>query len=170
MTHSANSSFSCPKCGISFTVPQDLTVHVRTKACVFSQSTPKSDLLCSQCPFSSNSRSEFLFHKALHTDPHLVYPNDEAHSSKKRPIHQYRCPVCDKFFAKASLRYHIRVHTSERPYVCTTCNAGFVRKNNWILHTKNHKEKDVLRKKKINVVEGGRPFLCSTCGASFNRK
>lgn len=167
--------YRCPHCGKSFTLPQELTVHIRTKSCSFSDDLPKSELSCNQCPFTSSSASELMFHKVLHTDPVMIYPSEEdAGSSKQRPVYQYRCPVCEKLYSKASLRCHIRIHTSERPYVCSECNAGFVRKNNWILHMKNHKveggEKKHKEKIRQKVLEGQRPFLCSTCGASFKRK
>lgn len=166
-------NFSCPTCGKNFTVPQDLTVHVRTKACTFSTDSPKSKFICTKCPFSTDSKSELLFHEALHTEPLVFYPNEaEGHSSKKKPIYQFQCPVCDKFYAKASLRCHLRMHTSERPYVCSVCGVSFVRKNNWMVHMKNHKRKEIKRieKEQIKVAQGDRPFLCSTCGASFKRK
>lgn len=126
---------------------------------------------CTKCPFGTNSKSEHLFHEALHTEPLLTNTNEEK-SSKKKAIPQYKCPVCDKLYAKASLRCHLRVHTSERPYVCTICGMAFVRKNNWMLHTKNHKSKELKAKKKeeIKAAQGERPFLCSTCGATFKRR
>lgn len=126
---------------------------------------------CSKCPFGTNSKSEQLFHEALHTEPLLSYSNEEQ-SSKKKPIVQYKCPVCHKLYAKASLRCHLRIHTSERPYICSICGMGFVRKNNWILHMKNHPKKEIKRteKEEVKMAQGERPFLCSTCGASFKRR
>lgn len=144
-------------------------MHARRKACVFSEESPKSQFSCTQCPFSTDSQSELLFHEALHTAPVI---EEEPHSSKKKPIYQYKCPVCNKLYPKASLRFHLRVHTSERPYVCSVCGAGFVRKTHWNVHVENHKRKEIKQTEKetIKVVQGDRPFLCSTCGASFKRK
>lgn len=150
-------------------VHQELTVHLRSKACTFSKSPDSSHMSCNICPFSTESSSELLFHKVLHTEPIMVYPNeDQGHSSKKRPMPQYKCPICPKMFSKHSLRCHLRIHTKERPYVCDLCNRAFVRKNNWVNHMKNHK--NVSNEKITKESRGDKPFLCSTCGASFKKR
>lgn len=142
---------------------------MRTKACVFNEESPKSQFSCTICPFSSNSQSELLFHEALHTEPIL---EEQGQSLRKKPIYQYKCPICEKLYPKASLRYHLRVHTSERPYACSVCGAGFVRKSHWNVHVQNHERKETreTEKEKMKVAQGDRPFLCCTCGASFKRK
>lgn len=150
--------FSCPLCGETFIIPQELTVHLRNKACNFSNQPPKSNS-CDQCPFTTDSASEILFHKALHQNP-----------SEGKAISKYKCPICEKVFDKLSLRCHLRVHTKERPFVCTVCGAGFVRKNNWTLHMKIHDRKDGDKRGRVEGDFGGRPFLCSTCGARFKKR
>lgn len=164
--------YSCPHCGKVFTISQDLTVHIRNKACSFEDSEAKTNS-CDQCQFKTDSTSEILFHKVLHGEPYLVYPEDQEEASlEKRPTPQYKCPICEKFFVKSSLRCHLRLHTKERPFVCSLCNAGFVRKNNWMLHMRNHDKKNIRKLEKVNqsVEYGDRPFLCSTCGASFKKR
>ncbi|KAF5278379.1 hypothetical protein FQA39_LY05868 [Lamprigera yunnana] len=157
---------SCPHCGKVFAIPQDLTVHVRNKACTYDNKDLKCNE-CDQCLFKSDSMSEFLFHKVLHTTP-VYAESDES----KRQIPQYKCPVCEKSFSKPSLRCHLRMHTKERPFICTLCNASFVRKNNWVFHMTNHDRSNMRKLEKANQVAefGERPFLCSTCGASFKKR
>ncbi|XP_063922310.1 gastrula zinc finger protein xFG20-1-like [Zophobas morio] len=162
-------SFKCGHCGSSFTLSQELSVHLRTKSCTYKENYDSAGS-CDKCPFSSNSTSELLFHKVLHTEPLVILPDDK--DPKKKPIAQYKCPLCDKFFVKASLQPHLRIHTKERPFVCSICNKGFVRKNNWKLHVRNHerKKEKKLEQKQNQEARGSRPFLCSTCGASFAKK
>ncbi|XP_025836127.1 zinc finger protein 845 isoform X2 [Agrilus planipennis] len=163
---------SCPYCGKSFTIPQDLTVHIRTKACSFTDTEDKEHT-CKQCPFKTDSMSDFLFHNALHTEPLILYPEEEhSQQAHKKPIEQYKCPVCEKFYPKSSLLGHLRLHTSERPYACKICRASFARKNNLLYHMKKHTKKDMAGdlKEKTGDGEKSRLHLCSACGASFRKR
>ncbi|KAJ8917678.1 hypothetical protein NQ315_005125 [Exocentrus adspersus] len=159
----------CPHCGTAFTITQELTLHLRSKSCKLEEN-PENAYRCEKCLFSSNSTSELFFHLALHDEPLLSYLDDNngEGTSKSKPVHKYKCPLCDRFFPKSSLQAHIRVHTQERPFVCKICNAKFARKNNLQFHVKNHDKKGA--KKIVKEVSGERPFLCLTCGASFRKK
>lgn len=156
------SMFRCGNCGVSFALPQELSVHLRMKNCLVQQTFSKGQS-CDKCTYSSSSSSELLFHKTLHSDPLMVMG---VVKGQKKLVAQYKCPSCDKFFVKTSLLGHLRFHTQERPFVCSICNKGFVRKNNWKLHVKNHDQKYRRKQKE----DGERPYLCSTCGANFKKK
>lgn len=158
-------NFRCPHCGMSFIIAQELTTHLRLKQCNFEESTENS-LKCDQCPFSSDSSSELLFHKALHAEPFIF---SESNQSKGKPIPRYKCTICDKIFPKVSLLGHIRQHTQERPFRCSVCDKSFARKNNLQYHMKNHGNIRTKRIAKKNI-SGEKPFLCSTCGSSFTKK
>lgn len=157
--------FRCPHCGMSFIIAQELTTHLRLKQCKYEENATHT-LKCEQCPFSSNSSSELLFHKVLHSEPLFFEESDDP---KTKPIARYKCPICEKIFPKVSLLGHIRQHTQERPFVCNICGKAFARKNNLQYHLKNHENggnKRICKKPLTNE----KPFLCSTCGSSFSKK
>ncbi|CAG9834172.1 unnamed protein product [Diabrotica balteata] len=162
-------SIRCPHCGASFTIAQELTTHLRLKLCKFNepQESSENTFQCEKCPFSSNSISELIFHMALHQEPLMNY-QDPSTSSKAKTLLKYKCPVCEKFFPKASLHGHIRQHTQERPFVCQICNKSFARKNNLQFHIKNHEKKNERVKVKEVTVE--KSFLCYMCGTNFKKK
>ncbi|KAF7288099.1 hypothetical protein GWI33_000152 [Rhynchophorus ferrugineus] len=166
----------CPHCGERFIVTQELTNHLRTKSCKFSDNAETSEdaLKCEKCPFKSDSTAELLFHVALHDEPLVINPLEflelTDNDVKAKPIIKYKCPLCDKFFPKHSLQAHLRLHTEERPYACKICDATFTRKNNLLYHEKNHDKKDKSKPKSQTQTPGEKSFLCSTCGAGFGRK
>ncbi|XP_044753806.1 zinc finger protein 845-like isoform X2 [Coccinella septempunctata] len=157
----------CPRCGMSFVVSQDLSVHLRTKSCKLEEQQSKK-FTCSTCPFSVDSEAHLLFHETLHTEPILMFPDKGSTNDKKATPH-YKCPECQKFFPKSSLLGHLRLHTKERPYKCSFCDKTFVRKNNWLFHEKKHTSMKTENKEESPDVNE-RPFLCSTCGASFRKR
>lgn len=151
---------------MSFIIAQELTTHLRLKQCKYEENTENS-FKCEQCPFSSNSSSELLFHKALHSEQ-VIFQEDNK-DSKVKPIARYKCPICDKIFPKVSLLGHIRQHTQERPFTCNICGNSFARKNNLQYHIKNHGNNGSRRVFK-KAVSNDKPFLCSTCGSSFAKR
>ena len=68
---------------------------------------------------------------------------------------RWQCLLCNKLYAKTSLRAHTRVHTGERPYQCQYCYRTFchaaTKRNHERLHT------------------GEKPHKCDRCGRAFTQ-
>ncbi|RZF42575.1 hypothetical protein LSTR_LSTR001370 [Laodelphax striatellus] len=144
----------CAKCGESFTMWQELSHHVRsscqglpeklaTSDDVTTPSTSKaevgSDSSCPKCNYTSSSKTELLYHVALHGDP--VYSKNYGKEGSKYEVPKFVCPTCSRLVRKDSLRNHLTTHTGEKCHVCNLCGLAFSRADVLIRHRKLvHKE------------------------------
>lgn len=161
----------CPKCGMSFILSQEVTRHVRQNACQLSQTAEITSSIfwnCSQCLFTTDSQAECFFHEVLHTAPNkelLKIKNTE------KVIQKYPCPLCSKSFKKASLRQHLRQHTFERPFICSTCGANFTRQTSLANHFRNEHSTEVAKMPKLPaIVERLEEWECGKCKNRFSSK
>eukprot|EP00475_Leptophrys_vorax_P039845 TRINITY_DN7280_c0_g2_i1.p1 TRINITY_DN7280_c0_g2~~TRINITY_DN7280_c0_g2_i1.p1 ORF type:complete len:467 (-),score=70.72 TRINITY_DN7280_c0_g2_i1:30-1430(-) len=72
---------------------------------------------------------------------------------------QWSCDNCGKIFSsRSNMVAHSKIHTGERPYVCTEldCGRNFVKKSNLTRHMLIH--------------TGDKPFECADCGKKFRQR
>ncbi|ESN91815.1 hypothetical protein HELRODRAFT_133378, partial [Helobdella robusta] len=132
--------------------------------------------VCEQCNKKFTSEKYLSMHMSLHrasTIPSFQNPPDGL----------WQCKLCDKLFAQNSnYKNHMRTHSNERPYVCSTCSIGFkeryhLKKHILFKHTDEAKEecrvcgkrfKDstaVRAHERTHSTE--RPYSCMRCSKSF---
>ncbi|XP_013141909.1 PREDICTED: zinc finger protein 25-like [Papilio polytes] len=147
--HMRNGNSMCDICGVSVT-SESRGSHMRSHmrelrppaAAPAEASTPT--LRCSQCESQFTSRSRLQAHvRRVHLG--LKYDKNVV------------CEMCGKkCTSAASLRYHQRAHTGERPYACALCPASFAQRAPLRVHARTH--------------SGERPYACHTCGKRFTQK
>ncbi|KAI8098677.1 uncharacterized protein BX664DRAFT_319328 [Halteromyces radiatus] len=82
--------------------------------------------------------------------------NSDRRSSRGSASFPCQHPGCQKVFTRHyNLTSHMRTHTAERPFACTTCQRRFARQHDRNRHEKLH--------------WGIKPFSCGNCQKSFAR-
>ncbi|XP_053182539.1 uncharacterized protein si:dkeyp-69b9.6 isoform X2 [Scomber japonicus] len=137
--------YSCGECAKSFPHLSSLRRHMRMHEPT-AAGTSKS---ASTGPNPVHIKSQ--------TDPSLPHSTQEtpqpSTNSCPSPDKIFHCPECGKGFKKKGhLLQHGVLHSSARPYGCSTCSRAFNRRESLTRHEKIHEEK---------------PFRCPACGRAF---
>ena len=167
--------WQCGSCGQCQPCPEWLDRHKKSECKNYQKqasqrtrttSTGLKKFRCRQCSYSTNYRSNYDDHLAVHTG-HLRYKckvcqklfKCSAHRrrhmrSKHGPKTKYKCEFCGKQCPdRRSVKRCEMKHTNIRPYNCNHCGKGFIEKGDLSRHMKMHtKEK---------------PYSCPTCGRKF---
>ena len=149
----ATKSFSCDKCGTSFSTKTKLKLHVVRRHLIrpFNSKThhqvsrKESSLVCDRCGKGFSSK------QAMEVHIRTVHLGERA----------FKCDLCDKRFTqRTSLRHHINVThlglKQPKKYKCHQCDKSFTQTQS--------------RKVHIDAVHLGlKPYNCDICDAKFGQ-
>ena len=152
--------FQCNICEKSFRAYSHKVEHmvVHTQEKIFK---------CDTCGFTTTTKSNLTKHKQQHSK-------------------EYFCSICDKKLCnKFSLKEHMVVHSSSRPYQCKYCEKSFIRQRDRKIHQNSHMidfepfeceicHKHFVLKSRLTrhmaVHSLEKLFVCSVCNKKFARK
>ena len=93
------------------------------------------------------------------TIPVVKYENEEkifsaSDAGHLKGLSKYSCAVCGKFCTNSSkLKDHERIHTNEKPHVCSYCSHSFRLKASLVRHVRIHTGNETPKGLPLNMLQ-----------------
>ena len=161
----------CTVCGAKFRSAKYVRYHMRIH-------TGEKPFSCSFCDVKFRWKKARNTHELRHKNvPHKI--PQKSHSVLSRPK-KHECTECGaRFHFPKEVRYHMRIHTGEKPFSCSFCDMKFRLKYFLQLHERRHKNEfpqcDLCGGRYVNVrahmrtvhSAASHKHTCSVCQKGF---
>lgn len=202
-THTGNAPFPCNMCDRHFKRYSNLAQH---KKVIHLKKKKVKDFYC-HCGEIFQSRGKLLWHQETHAivpkqctfcsekfthtsslTRHIRKNHDPCYLpvDRKKTDENVTCEICKIVVLKSTLKSHMRIHDTSKPFSCTICKKSFYTKWNLGLHQWTHVSRTHMPFKCKSCNRGFysaneyqahirshrniRPYTCNYCGRKFIRK